>query len=365
MNEQDNTQQDNTKERLKFVQQLNEVGMIIEGVEVKNNKDGFEKLTLTPEQKIQMSGLLQHMPALTTAGKMAGAYTVKFPKGLPHTLMALGQGGYGSPIISKEGIIGMASFTPMLGQAVVMGVFTVLSIATSQYFLAQINKELLTINKKLDEILSFLYGDKKAELVSELRFVQYARDNYASIMRCENQRVATLGSIQNAKKVAMKDIEFYAEDLQKKVNDNKNADANTLLRISKDQIAPIGECFDLSLQLYLMSNLMEVYYAQNFTEDYVNYLKNDKDEYLNHFRDNIAESYRALEAYIDKGKIPAKLQKDLENCKEGLAKWKKKFKEAYDDRLKKLDGILTKTTHSTEYYLEVEGAEYNLYYKDA
>ena len=74
MNEQDNTQQ-----RLEFVQQLNEAGMIIEGVEVKNNKDGFEKLALTPEQKIQISGLLQHMPALTAAGKMAGAYTVKFP----------------------------------------------------------------------------------------------------------------------------------------------------------------------------------------------------------------------------------------------------------------------------------------------
>lgn len=358
MNEQDNTQQ-----RLEFAQQLKEAGVIIEEVKVKNSKDGFEKLALTSEQKMQISVLLQHMPALTVAGKMAGAYTVKFPKGLPHTLMALGQGGYGSPIITKEGIIGMASFTPMLGQAVAMGVFTALSIATSQYFLMQINKELVMIDKKLDEILGFLYGDKRAELVSELRFIQYARDNYTSIMRCESQRIATLGSIQNAKKVAMKDIEFYAEDLQRKVYDNKKADASMLLRISKDQIEPIGECFDLSLQLYLMSNLMEVYYAQNFTEDYVNYLKNDKDEYLKHFRDSIVENYSALEAYINKGKIPAKLQGELENCKEELVKWKREFKEDYDERLKKLDEILTKSTQSTEYYFEVEGAEYNMYYK--
>ena len=65
----------------------------------------------------------------------------------------------------------------------------------------------------LDKILEFLYGDKKAELMAEISFVKYAYQNYNSIMSHESQRTATIASIQEAKKVAMKDIEFYMNDL--------------------------------------------------------------------------------------------------------------------------------------------------------
>lgn len=360
MNEQDNTQQ-----RLGFVQQLNEAGMIIEGVEVKNNKDGFEKLALTPEQKIQISGLLQHMPALTAAGKMAGAYTVKFPKNLPHTLMALKQGGFGSPIISKEGIIGMASFTPMLGQAVAMGVFTALSIATSQYFLKQIYKELNKIDQKIDDILQFLYGDKKAELLAELRFVRYAYDNYVSIMRCEEQRIATLSSIQNARKIAMKDIEFYADDLKRKVNENAKANFNELMSISEKQIIPIERSFDYSLQLYLMSSLMEVFYAQNFAKDYLDYLKEDQDGYVKPLKESMVEDYTTWIGYFNRTKVQAKQQGGFNECQKKLTEHRDKLKEECDGRIKRVNDTLTKVLNKTEYYLEVEGAEYNLYYKNA
>lgn len=40
--------------------------------------------------------MLQQIPGMLASDAMAGAYTVKFPKGLPHTLTALHQGGVGS-----------------------------------------------------------------------------------------------------------------------------------------------------------------------------------------------------------------------------------------------------------------------------
>ncbi|MDE7200234.1 MAG: hypothetical protein K2O15_15320, partial [Lachnospiraceae bacterium] len=195
--------QDNVQKGQNFLEQLKKAGVNINLTNV-GKRTGFEKLELTAEQKVHINGLLQYMPEVVAAGKMAEAYTVKFPKGLPHTLMVLKQGGFGSPIIENGKIVGMASFTPMLAQAAVMGAFTVLSIATSQFFLAQINKELHKINRKLDEILAFLYGDKQAELLAELNFLQYACDNYAPIMECGDQRIATLVSMQAAKKVAKK-----------------------------------------------------------------------------------------------------------------------------------------------------------------
>lgn len=361
MNEQDNTQQ-----RLEFVQQLNEAGMIIEEVKVKNNKDGFEKLTLTSEQKIQMSGLLQYLPDLTTAGKMAGAYTVKFPKGLPHTLMALGQGGYGSPIISKEGIIGMASFTPMLGQAVVMGVFTALSIATSQYFLAQINKELSAINQRLNEILEFLYGDKKAELLAELSFIQYARDNYSSIMLCGDQKVAVLANIQGAKKIAMKDVEFYTKDLDQKTTPQKGENFQNYIFLSDKvnmEIKQIVENLDISLQLYIMSSLMEVYYAQNFSRDYIDYLIDNMNNYLEICVNKITKRYERLHTYLANCKVPVKNQKDYDDLKQNIGNSQTLFEDKYTKLRKKIPGVLMEATRNAEYYLEVDGAECNMYYK--
>lgn len=116
---------------------------------------------------MQICELLQHIPTVAVAGTMAGAYTVSFPKGLPHTLMKLRQGGFGSSIMENGKIVGTASLNPMTVQATVLGVFTIMSIATGQFFLTQINKELYMINRKLDDILKFLYEEKKAELLSE------------------------------------------------------------------------------------------------------------------------------------------------------------------------------------------------------
>ena len=83
-----------------------------------------------------------------------------------------------------------------------------MSIASGQYFLAEINKELKTINQNIDNILKFFIWGQKAELLAEVSFAGYAYQNYSSIMEHEQQRLATLTNLQESKKVAMKDIEF-------------------------------------------------------------------------------------------------------------------------------------------------------------
>ena len=74
-----------------------------------------------------------------------------------------------------------------------------MAFASGQYFITQVNSELQKINQNIDKILEFLYGDKKAELLSEVSFVKYAYENFSSIMAHDEQRVATIASLQNAK----------------------------------------------------------------------------------------------------------------------------------------------------------------------
>lgn len=242
------------------------------------DKTRFKKLSLTPAQKMQLSALAQQIPVAAAAGTLAKAYSVSFPAGLPHTLTALKQGGVGSMIRMNGKFAGSASFYELSAQGAVLGAFSIMSIVTGQYFLTQINKELNMMNLKVDKILEFLYGDKKAELMAEVSFVQYAYQNYASIMAHEQQRIATLISLQEAKKIAMKDIEFYLGDLESTVTTEakKYAEFDQLVR----KAYQIRDSLSLSTQLYVMSSMLELHYAENYDTAYMENIKNTAKVYI-------------------------------------------------------------------------------------
>lgn len=245
------------------------------------DKIRYKKLELSPSQKIHVSALMQQMQMAAVAGQMAHAYVVVFPKGLPKVLTELRQGGYGTMIRENGKFVGTASLYAMSAQAFALSVLTAMSAVSGQYFLSRINGELKIINQKLDEILDFLYGDKKAELLSELNFTKYAFQNYNSIMAHEYQRVATITNLQESKKIAMKDIEFYLADLE---------DEKTKL----EKAFQIKKCLDLAMQLYFMSGLLEVYYTQNCDLSYTQYLREDMSTFIEKCNSRILSIFSAL-----------------------------------------------------------------------
>ena len=258
----------------------------------------FAKLNLGPEQTLHINAFLQQAPNLLASGALANAYTVRFPEGLPHTLTALRQGGFGSMIRGESGkFVGSASFYSMTAQAALMGAFTAMSVASGQYFLSQINSEMRLMNLKLDEILAFLYGDKKAELMAEMHFIQYAYQNYASIMDHDVQRQATLVSLQNAKKVAMKDIEFYISDLDAAVSNRAN-DFDALEKLTSKTLL-IQESLSLAQQLYVMSSVMEVYYSQNLDISYLRAQEQDMLIYIDKCDKRTLGSFSKLEGQVN------------------------------------------------------------------
>lgn len=328
----------------------------------------FIKLELTNEQKMQLDGLMQHIPNITAAGAMAGAYTVSFPKGLPHTLMSLKQGGFGSPIFDGKRIIGSASFNPMLGQAAIYGVFSAISIVTGQFFLTRINKELKKINMKLNDILRFLYGNMRAELLAEVEFIKYACENYDSIMAHEFQRIATISNIQEAKKIALKDIDFLKDDFNNKINETKSKKEFQTLKTFIDlEVRPCEEHLDFALELYLMSSLMEVYYAGNYEKKYIEYLKKDIEEYISDCNRDRLVKYGALIRTYENCWVGAKDKAKHQECIKELEKKIELLPIKYKglcDRLYRILDVSTLTIQKAEYYyLKEENKDYNVYYK--
>lgn len=321
------------------------------------DKNRFTKLELGMEQKMHISSFMQQLPAVVSVGMISQAYAVKFPAGLPHTLTALKQGGFGSMLRENGKFVGTASFYPMSFQALVLGAFTAMSIASSQYFLTQINNKMKMMNLKLDKILEFLYGDKKAELMAEMSFIHYAYENYPSLMLHDHQRTATIASLQEARKIAMKDIEFYIYDLESTVS----REAKDYKEISSivEKSFQIKESLEFSQQLYIMSSIMEVYFAQNQDAKYLDFVEQDIFAYIDKCGKRILGSFSVL-----KGKIGAYKPKRMEKID----------KSAEEKRVSAVIASLNNETNSsvrtavhtalqaaakeTEYYLDKDGEIY-------
>lgn len=260
-----------------------------------STQKNLTKLEISSAQKIHTSALFQQIPSMIASNTLANAYVMHLPEGIsPTNLMHFANGGVGNSYFGEKGIAGQAPLYSLQSQAIIMGAFTAMSIASGQYFLSEINSNLTAINQKADKILEFLYGDKKAELMSEVSFVNFAYQNYNSIMTNDTQRTATIVNIQEARKVAMKDMEFYISDLDALSKTKDISDLDSFV----NEAFRIKECLQLAIQLYSMSNILEVYYSQNMDDTYLKYVEKDILTYIDKCEKRMLSDFSAIQMRV-------------------------------------------------------------------
>lgn len=315
---------------------------------------GFTKISLTNNQKKQISAALQHMPTAVASSTMANAYILRFPDGIEHTLMSLKQGGVSNTWLDASGHIGgTASLYSMNIEAAMLGAFSAMAIASSQYFIKQINSELQMINQSMDKILEFLYGDKKAELLSEVSFIKYAYENYSSIMGHNEQRVATIASLQDAKKVAMKDIEFYMCDLDSTINGKSSIDELVTNAFQ------IKESLELSIQLYGMSSVLETYFSQNYDVEFIKYVEQEITSYIDKCEKRILSSFSALKKFLNDYKGRLLKKEDKSQYENLVGELVDSLYNGEESAIRKsLRKTLQETLSAREYYIKENGEVY-------
>lgn len=321
----------------------------------------FTKIKMSPSEVSHVGALMSQMPSAFTSGAMSNLYTVRFPQGMPHTLTTLKQGGVGSMICGADGkFVGSASFYQLTTPAAVMVAFTVMSVASSQFFLAQINKRLDVVHLKIDKIIEFLYGDKKAELLAEISFIRYAYQNYQSLMKHDNQCVATISSLQESRKIAMKDIEFYIGDMERYVNlEAKNA--NELRDLVKKSFQTT-ECLNLSIQLFIASSILEMYYSQNMESEFIKFLQSECTYYTDKCEKRMLAAFSVLKHRVSDFKAKLPIQKELDD-KDAL---EKEINEQIDrlsnselsENKKTLQTAFVFVNQMTEYIIKSDGSVY-------
>lgn len=320
--------------------------------------NGFTKLELDSAQKIQIGALLQQLPSMAATNQMPKLYTVTFPDGVSGKLMELKKTelvGKTTSIIDDGKIKGTAALNSLDNCTLAMGCFTAMSIASSQYFLKKINDELRMMRMGIDKILEFLYGDKKAELMAEVSFIRYAYENYISIMECSAQRAATITSLQSARKIAMKDIEFYIGDLESTIKGRDGKDISSLV----EKAFQLKESLGFSMQLYGMSSLLEVHYAQNYDRSYLKYVDNDISVYIDKCEKRMLGNFSSLRTLVDSAKeMPFKkiAKTDILERIDGLVESLGRGEES--DMRRSLRAGLNAATQKADYYMTADGVVY-------
>ena len=252
----------------------------------------YKRISVDESQKIYINQLIGFVPEIVAEAGLANTYKVVFPKGLPNTLMRLKQGGYSSTIMAGNKIKGTASLYKLNAQAAMLASITAVSAAVGQYYMHAINEQMKSINQKLDEILEFLHDDKKAELMAEIEFVRYANENISYIMEIDDQRLATITNLQAAKRTALKNINFYLEDFSSKAFTRSRKREEVLE--SCEQASRATDGLDLAVQLYAMTSILEVFYAQNFNRRYLEYLQKDISTHYTSCNDKVIKGYEYL-----------------------------------------------------------------------
>ncbi|MGV8816023.1 MAG: hypothetical protein ACOH2D_18140 [Gelidibacter sp.] len=149
-------------------------GISFKSIDEEDFKNKLPKIFLNKESQDTFSGTLSNIIGGTANTAIASSATYGLFKATadPSTLMKLSSGGLastvtgGGKITQQAGFIqqGSTMFTPMI-------VFQIASIATGQYYMNNIAKQLNSVQEKLDELLNLFHIERQAKLIKAFKFL--------------------------------------------------------------------------------------------------------------------------------------------------------------------------------------------------
>ena len=323
----------------------------------------YKKLDLSAAEKARIAEIYKRIQSELHDDASSQYYIARWSDGMPSIIPSLMVAGGAMGALLGAG--GKAAAAGTLTYTLVQAGFSLL-YAIMQFFLFGINRELTVISQKIDEILEFLYGDKKAELLSAIHFTRYAFENYSSITDHEGQRYATIQSLQSARMTAIQDVEFYLTDLHSAVSLDKGKqfpnEASKMEPIV-NKVIQSSECLDLSIQLCMTAHLLEIYYSQNYDSRYLRYVENDVGSYISRWEKQMIGDYNTLRTCLKtQWQKKADWDKEKERVHDLIRNVEEKLDPLMNDKGNKLKAQFAKALRAvqkeTECCISADGSAY-------
>lgn len=259
-------------------------------------KDTFQASMLAkiPFTEIAMLGGSFSVIVETLAAPAAkGIYRCVFPKGVKGTL-AMARDGSGAlgTIMNESGIVAQARWLPVdtaIGPACLKAALVAVAVLA-------VAKQINDIKEGQKEIISILERDKKSQLLADYDILASYMDDYKYYWENDADVIANLNQVKNIKRNAQKNIRSYSEQLEELVAEKTNL---LKMQSASQRIGKILNRFvhyKLALNVFALSEYMEVMLSKNFQAEYLNKVSGEIRDYSNRFLELYTGCYDKIES---------------------------------------------------------------------
>lgn len=232
--------------------------------------------------------LLNQLPSLVGAKELAGAYKVVFPPDVAGTLMELKNGANAGLLTTTiKGdfgrFAGQAGLKSLSNVANPLAVFSLMSLVTGQYFMAQINESLKAVSKNIEQVQRQIDTSEESVVFSSSIFLQEIKNDWALILQSEELKSSVVSNIMKSVNDLTASIYYFENIINQKTTElenilrkNKIAELSLINEISRNKdfmklAYETRSCLKLIL-IYLTCRL-----TKNNVEDVKEALKRDDD----------------------------------------------------------------------------------------
>lgn len=217
----------------------------------------------------------------------SGLYQVTVPAGAHLAKFCSGKGYLGAAL-------GNAT-NQVAGQAVLSPVVCNPTMFFMAAALTCIDRKLDRIQETQQEILDYLIQKDKADLEGNVRFLFDVLKNYKYNWDSVIYKSSNYTKILDIKQNAENKIIFYRGQIAGKGKKEATVYINQSAVKQLDKIRVDFESYQLALYIYAFSSFLEVFFLENYQEDYLNGIIGKMDDYACKYRDLYGECYTQIE----------------------------------------------------------------------
>jgi hypothetical protein len=180
-----------------------------------------------------------------------------------------------------------------------LNAFNAISTVTGQYFMAQVNANLLDIKDGIDDIKQYIEAEKQSELETALQEL-YEIIEHTSFMMDDSERVSrTLIQIDGIRKVAKDGINFHKKQIEKTMSKFTNSDKETTIKNNINELRKNMVQYRHSVYVYNLAQILKIY-LNNITDvEELGLYRKDLSDIVNQYKGTFDKATKRAKHYVD------------------------------------------------------------------
>lgn len=197
---------------------------------------------------------------------------------------------------------------------IALNAFNALSVVTGQYFMAQVNANLLEIKDGINEIKQYFEADRQSKLETVLQELYEIIDHISFITNDPKRVHTTLIQIDDIRKVAKTDINFYKKQIENIINITSYSDKETVIKNNIETLRKYMVQYRYAVNVYNLAHSVKIYFNNITDIEELSLYRNEISDIVNQYIIVFDKTNKWAEDYLDKAKIlnnESKTQKAL------------------------------------------------------